>query len=87
MVFEVELRAFRDGEIREVNVPEEVFNELETNNEVLEAVFKFGQNDFQPKNQPSVSMGDVIIIPSFKRRGGTIDRRFEVAMFGFKEVK
>lgn len=72
-VFEVEMRAFRNGEIREV----EVENPADDIDSLLEQIFKYGQNDFQPKAFPSVSMGDVI------RIDGT---RYRVGMFGFEEV-
>ena len=59
MIIEVEMLAFgQPGEVRKVNVPDDVcyFEE----NRLLEAVFHYGQNDFQPQNHPSVSAGDVI---------------------------
>ena len=77
MTFEVEMNAFQEGAIREVNVPYEELapNDLDQN---LEKIFYYGQNDFQPvKDRCSVSAGDVI------RFNGM---RFEVAMFGFEEV-
>jgi hypothetical protein len=76
MIYEVEMNSFADGRIREVEVDEQLMapNDLDQN---LEKVFYFGQNDFQPRNLPSVSVGDVI------RMNG---KRFGVAMFGFKEL-
>ena len=59
MKFNVHMTAFMNGEIREVNVPDE-----ELNGDVhddLERIFYWGQNDFQPiKDRCSVSSGDVI---------------------------
>lgn len=75
--FEVEMNAFQDGVIREVQVPKEELapNDIDQN---LEKIFYYGQNDFQPvEGRCSVSMGDVI------RFNGS---RYEVAMFGFEEV-
>jgi len=58
MIIEVEMLAFgKPGEIREVEVP---LTENASVDEVLEAAFHYGQNDFQPKNHPSVSVGDVV---------------------------
>jgi len=56
MIVEVEMLAFgKPGEIRQVNLPDEVQEDR-----ILDAVFYYGQNDFQPQNHPSVSAGDVI---------------------------
>lgn len=53
------MMAFGDpGETRTVTVPD---NEWTTDtNKTLELVFHYGQNDFQPQNHPSVSVGDII---------------------------
>ena len=68
MIFKVHMLAFMDGEIRNVNVPdEEIFGMLVSYfldfgsiNQLLERIFYWGQNDFQPVcNRCSVSMGDV----------------------------
>lgn len=48
--------------LRIVNVP---FDEVDTTkgiHHLLELVFKYGQNDFQPKNSPSVSVGDIAVV-------------------------
>jgi hypothetical protein len=86
VVFEVEMNAFMDGQIREVTVPWETFETLETTEQVLEAVFKWGQNDYQPQDMCSVSMGDVIRLSGFDRRGVEVIERYEVAMFGFDKL-
>lgn len=58
MIIEVEMLAFGEpGEVRKVNVPDDKCLDPEN---ILEAVFYYGQNDFQPQNHPSVSAGDVI---------------------------
>ena len=75
-MFEVELRAFKQGQIRQVEVPDK---ELVGKNDLgaLELIFKYGQNDFQPMQLPSVSMGDIV------RYGG---KRHLVLGVGFSEV-
>jgi len=75
MIVEVEMLAFGEpGEIRKVHVPESTDGEVER---VLDLVFKWGQNDFQPQRHPSVSAGDVI------RYGG---EAWLVAWVGFKKI-
>lgn len=55
---EVEMFAFRQGEVRNVAVPyETVKGDLA---KVLGETFSWGQNEMQPTFHPSVSMGDVI---------------------------
>jgi hypothetical protein len=72
--FEVEMLAYGGGDIRPVDVPiEELKGRTEA--EILEVVFYYGQNDFQPKPFPSVSVGDVI------RFDG---KRFFVSCVGFE---
>jgi len=59
MIVKVHMLAFCDkGTVREVDIADR-FLSLPAK-EVLGEVFKMGQNDFQPKQIPSVSMGDVI---------------------------
>jgi hypothetical protein len=77
VVVEVEMLAFMNGEVREVEVPAEEFLAAPDELAVLELVFKYGQNDFQPKPFASVSVGDVI-----RFRG----RRIKVAGMGFEEA-
>ena len=59
MIFEVQMLAFMDGEIRRVNVPDsEVTGNVPLD---LERIFYYGQNHFQPvKGRCSVSVGDVV---------------------------
>ena len=73
----VEMLAFMNGEIREVEVPKTEWDAAEDKTDRLELVFKYGQNDFQPQEMCSVSMGDVIVMGN---------SRYRVAMFGFEEV-
>jgi hypothetical protein len=81
-VYRVHMLAFSDnpGEIREVTVPEGSLpqdkNDLAGN--VLDQVFYWGQNDFQPLPHPSVSKGDVIELEPGKL--------FMVCSFGFREI-
>lgn len=75
MIIEVEMLAFGNGEIREVEVPDgEVTSDVD---QMLELVFHYGQNDFQPKNHPSVSVGDVVRLNN---------ERYAVAGLGFRKV-
>ena len=53
--------ATRDGEpvqYREVNLPD-IFDNV-VGEGILKHIFYYGQNDFQPKEMPSLSAGDVI---------------------------
>jgi len=71
MDFQVEMLAFGEpDEIRIVNIP----NNVEPS---LENIFYYGQNDFQPKAHPSVSVGDVINYQNEK---------YLVAGIGFKKL-
>ena len=70
MKVKVLMLAFGDpGQVREVEVPVE-------SESVLDEVFRYGQNDFQPQRCPSVSKGDVI----------EYNGHHLVASFGFKEL-
>ncbi len=69
--------AFMDGEIREVEVPEAEVDVCKSTEELLERIFYYGQNDFQPRQMPSVSVGDVAQV------GG---RNFICASTGWKEM-
>ena len=88
MLVEVELRGFNDyvdSGIRYVDVPDSKIPSanMALNNEValmsaLDKVFYYGQNDFQPKQQRSVSVGDVVRL---------YGQRWTVAMVGWKQAK
>lgn len=73
---EVEMLAFAAGEIRPVDIPKAEFDAGGLQDR-LELAFAYGQNDFQPKAFPSVSVGDVV------RLGG---KRYRVANCGFEEL-
>jgi hypothetical protein len=76
MIVRVRMLAFREGAIREVQLPDEAY---EDEAEWLEAVFYFGQNDFQlVKDKPSVSVGDVI-----EARDGGL---YMVVSAGFRKI-
>jgi hypothetical protein len=73
--YEVEMLAFGGGAIREVELPSTT--KWDSDPELLNAIFMYGQNDFQPRPFPSVSVGDVIRLPNAKYR---------VESFGFNRV-
>ncbi|MCK9462615.1 MAG: hypothetical protein M0R80_23600 [Proteobacteria bacterium] len=76
MIVKVHMLAFGEpGEIREVEVPDE-----ERSGSLLDQVFYFGQNDFQPQRHPSVSVGDVIEVED------RLVRYHVVAMSGFTPI-
>lgn len=81
MIVEVEMVAFKesghDFGIRNVEVPDHEAVRL-PEEKLLEAVMRYGQNDLQPQQIPSVSVGDVVRIDG---------RRFLVSPVGFKELK
>lgn len=59
MNFQVEMLAFGNwGEIRNVVVPDNA--PCNTPTDMLSNVFHYGQNDVQPQQHPSVSVGDVV---------------------------
>lgn len=76
MKFEVELTMVK--KVRTVSVPRDRFRQKKTLNEKLDLIFYFGQNDFQPQELPSVSMGDVI---RFK------GDRYLILSLGFRKLK
>ena len=78
MKYNVELHAFRDGEIRTVDVPLDREMSVNSDFEMLELIFLYGQNEVQPQRLPSVSIGDVIYLKH--------DRKFKVDFFGFEEI-
>jgi len=78
MKFKVELRMFRKGQIRIVTVPNDELKKITKLVRKLDLIFKYGQNDFQPKRLPSVSMGDVI---QFERN------RYLIRALGFRKLK
>lgn len=84
MTFKVEMLAFgRPDEIRLVEVPKNRFCEEDilenriSKEACLEIIFQYGQNDVQPQQHPSVSVGDVIHF------GG---KTYTVDFMGFSEI-
>jgi len=79
MIVNVHMLAFvnrkSDGtpQIREVTIPT---NDSDIHH-TLEQVWLYGQNDFQPRNLPSVSMGDVVEL-----RG----KLYLISAIGFKKI-
>jgi len=63
MIIPVHMLAFyeENGIVRDVEIPEDQSNGIYDGkvDQILELVFKYGQNDFQPKDCYSVSVGDV----------------------------
>ncbi len=88
MKYRVEMLAFEDARgtagFREVDVPDEEFSSIASKsvNELLERIFYWGQNDFQPKPFPSVSVGDVVHLTTV----GGHTRYFLVSGVGFTEL-
>lgn len=75
MKIQVEMLAFMDnGVFREVEIPDV---EIPNQNALLDQVFYYGQNDFQPRPFPSVSVGDVVYLE---------DKKFLIKGSGFKEL-
>ena len=77
-LFSVIVHAFGTPRLRRVFIPGKL-DKFDVN-EVLEMIFKFGQNDFQPvKGCPSVSVGDFILLPN--------DDVYVVKDFGFEKLE
>lgn len=74
--FKVEQFSFNKGKFRFVEVPVEELTKNRMEN--LELIYKYGQNDFQPQNSPSVSSGDVVHYSG---------ERYIVANMGFSKLK
>jgi len=78
--FEAEMTAFSSvgGKVqtRRIDVPDkELAGNLKAD---LERIFHWGQNDVQPQECPSLSVGDVVHYG---------DKRFIIAAVGFRELK
>jgi len=59
MIIPVHMLAFMDkGNVREVEIDDSF--QSSSNFDILDEVFRMGQNDFQSKQMPSISVGDVI---------------------------
>lgn len=75
-IIQVQQFRFNDGQYRNVEVPT---SEITANiDDVLNLVYHYGQNMFQPQEAPSVSVGDVINYDG---------KYFVVAGFGFTQIK
>ena len=59
MKVKTHLLAFEEDKIRMVEIDDKYLNHLSVI-EVLEEVFRLGQNDLQPQQMPSLSVGDVV---------------------------
>lgn len=88
MDFEVEMLAFGDpNEIRLVEVPwnrlseEDVLENRISTEEALQIIWRFGQNDVQPKQHPSLSVGDVIRFKLSDR-----NERYRIEPIGFQKI-
>ena len=83
VIIEVEMHAFANGAIRRVEIPNDRASvtlrgvPFESTPKILGLTFEFGQNDFQPQDMPSVSVGDIIRVKG---------KRFAVLPIGFKEI-
>ena len=84
MKIKVHMLAFNDkGTVRYVDIPNEELTLLDDPTSVtyiptlLELVFRYGQNDFQPQQITSVSVGDVIEL---------CEEFWTVAGCGFKKI-
>ena len=77
MIVDVHMLAFYEnkGTIRHVEIPD--YKDERDKQDILDLVFQYGQNDFQPQNIYSVSVGDVIELD---------DEYWMVAPLGFKEI-
>jgi len=76
MTFEVEMRMFQHGVIREVDVPDVELNGKTKHD--IEKIFYYGQNDIQnKKGRVSVSAGDVV-----RYKG----KRYLIKFLGFEEI-
>ena len=81
----MKIEGFTDEEIdyRYVEVPGRVMKlnadeENITEEDILNLIFHWGQNDFQPKKSPSLSVGDII---------NFLGKKYRVEPIGFKEIK
>jgi len=89
MIVKAYMCAFAQGAVREIEIPDDELADLlidvhETQDpdgilRLLDLAFKYGQNDFQPKPFPSLSVGDVIEL-----RNGD---RYRVRAVGFGKLE
>lgn len=75
MIIQVEMLAFMEnGTFREVEILDV---EIQNQEAFLDLVFYYGQNDFQPRQMSSVSVGDIIYLNG---------KKFLIKGAGFKEL-
>lgn len=78
MKFIVELLAYgKEGEVRDVDLSCVGLTDKDTTQNILEFVYEQGQNDNQPQEHPSVSVGDVIRVNK---------ERYLILPVGFKKL-
>lgn len=68
-----------EGAVRWVRVPRTEWDGVTEDTARCELVFYYGQNDHQPKQQRSVSVGDVIELP-------VSGNEYRVACIGFERL-
>lgn len=87
-IVKVLMLAFGDpGQIREVTIPQRGPFMIGQALDVLETVFELGQNDFVPQRCPSVSVGDVAMLPIMDPDTGRFeDRPFIVQAVGWQPI-
>lgn len=77
MKYKAYMTAFKTkADIRIVEIPNEAIKD-KSKAEILELIYKHGQNEFQPMPNPSISVGDIIELEG---------RYFMVRPFGFSEI-
>ena len=74
MIFKVQMWAFMDGMIREVDVPDHL---IKNNIDDLDAIYMYGQNEMRSLRMCSVSPCDVIEYN---------DELYLIAMCGFEKM-
>lgn len=81
--FKVQMLAFAEPPVvRTVTLSDKVYQNVHQDRDaLLEMIYKHGQNDFQPRECPSVSKGDVVELTE----DGKL-RRFIVQSIGFREI-
>lgn len=82
MIITAELHAFGGaGKIREIVIQEADFRprpDGSDDNYLLALAFKYGQNEIQPSPMRSLSVGDIVILPS--------GRRYLCEILGWRQV-
>ena len=75
MIVRTYLLAYREFELREVEIPDYLPDELEKAF-LLQEIVLHGQNSVCPKNVPSLTIGDII----------ELDHYYMIATAGFKQI-